>query len=92
MELKCADQQKQAAAMKRDLTSEKKRLADLDVKLKRTYEDNMGGKLPDHIFTMFIADYDKERATLKESIAEMEKTFEKVQDTKAGIDRFADLI
>ena len=92
MELKCADQQKQAATMKRDLASAKKRLTDLDVKLKRTYEDNMSGKLPDHIFTMFIADYDKERATLKESIAELEKALEKVRDTKADIDRFAALI
>lgn len=52
----------------------------------------MSGKLPDHIFTMFIADYDKERATLKESIAELEKALEKVRDTKADIDRFAALI
>lgn len=36
MELKCADQRKQTATMKRDLTSAKKRLADLDVRLKRT--------------------------------------------------------
>ncbi len=92
MELKCADQQKQTATMKRDLASAKKRLADLDVKLKRTYEDNMSGKLPDHIFTMFIADYDTERATLKANIAEMEKALEKVRDTKADIDRFAALI
>ena len=92
MELKCADQQKQTATMKRDLASAKKRLADLDVKLKRTYEDNMSGKLPDHIFTMFIADYDTERATLKAHIAEMEKALEKVRDTKADIDRFAALI
>ena len=92
MELKCADQQKKATTMKRDLASAKKRLADLDVKLKRTYEDNMSGKLPDHIFTMFIADYDTERATLKANIAEMEKALEKVRDTKADIDRFADLI
>lgn len=80
MELKCADQQKQTATMKRDLASAKKRLADLDMKLKRTYEDNMSGKLPDHIFTMFIADYDTERATLKANIAEMEKALEKVRD------------
>ncbi len=49
---------------------------------------DLSGRLPDHIFTMFIADYDTERATLKANIAEMEK----VQDTKADIDRFAALI
>lgn len=92
MELKCADEQKQAAKMKRDLTSSKKRLADLDVKLKRAYEDNMNGKLPDHIFSMFIADYDAERAGLRSSISDMEKALEKVRDAKSDIDRFAALI
>lgn len=92
MELKCADEQKQAAKMKRDLTSAKKRLADLDVKLKRAYEDNMNGKLPDHIFSMFIADYDAERAGLRSSISDMEKALEKVLDAKSDIDRFAALI
>ena len=28
----------------------------------------MSGKLPDHIFKMFIADYDAEKATLKEAV------------------------
>ena len=92
MELKCADEQKQAAKMKRDLTSAKKRLADLDVKLNRAYEDNMNGKLPDHIFSMFIADYDAERAGLRSSISDMEKALEKVRDAKSDIDRFAALI
>lgn len=92
MELKCADEQKQVAKMKRDLTSAKKRLADLDVKLKRAYEDNMNGKLPDHIFSMFIADYDAERAGLRSSISDMEKALEKVRDAKSDIDRFAALI
>lgn len=92
MELKCADKQKRTAKMNRDLASAKKRLAELDVKLKRTYEDNMNGKLPDHIFSMFIADYDTEKAALRASIADMEKALEKVRDTKADIDRFAALI
>lgn len=92
MELKCADEQKQTTKMKRDLASSKKRLADLDVKLKRAYDDNMNGKLPDHIFSMFIADYDAERAGLRSSISDMEKALEKVRDAKSDIDRFAALI
>lgn len=92
MELKCADEQKQTTKMKRDLASSKKRLADLDVKLKRAYDDNMSGKLPDHIFSMFIADYDAERAGLRSSISDMEKALEKVRDAKSDIDRFAALI
>ena len=39
MELKCADEQKQVSKMQGELASAEKRLAELDVKLKRTYED-----------------------------------------------------
>lgn len=92
MELKCADEQRQTVQMKRDLASAKKKLAGLDVKLKRSYEDNISGKLPDHIFSMFIADYGMENAALKTSIADLEKALEKARDTKADIDRFANLI
>lgn len=92
MELKCADEQKQASKMQRELASAEKRLAELDVKLKRAYEDNINGKLPDHIFSMFISDYDAEKATLKATIADLRKSLEKVKDTAADIDRFAKLI
>ncbi len=92
MELKCADEQKRMSKMQRELASAEKRLAELDVKLKRTYEDNISGKLPDHIFSMFIADYDAEKATLKATIANIRKALEKVRDTEADIDRFAELI
>jgi len=92
MELKCADEHKRTEKMKRELVLAKKRLGELDVKLKRTYEDNVSGKLPDHIFSMFIADYDQEKAAVKATIADLEKSLAKVQDTAADIDRFAALI
>lgn len=92
MELKCADEQKRSARMQADLTKAKKRLAELDVKLKRVYEDNLSGKLPDHIFAVFISDYDSEKAALKESVAGLEKSLERVRDTQADIARFRGLI
>ncbi|MDE6454879.1 MAG: recombinase family protein [Dysosmobacter sp.] len=92
MELKCADEQKQASKMRNELAAAEKRLAELDVKLKRTYEDNINGKLPDHIFSMFISDYDAEKEALKATIANIRKSLEKVRDTAADIDRFAKLI
>ena len=92
MKLKCADEQKRESKMQSELASAEKRLAQLDVKLKRTYEDNISGKLPDHIFSMFIEDYDAEKAALKATIADTKRALEKVRDTKADIDRFAQLI
>ena len=92
MEQKCADEQKQASKMQSELVSAEKRLAELDVKLKRTYEDNISGKLPDHIFSMFISDYDAEKAMLKDAIVSIRKSLEKVRDMATDIDRFAKLI
>ena len=92
MELKCADEKKRMSQMQNELASAEKRLAELDVKLKHTYEDNISGKLPDHIFAMFIADYDNEKAALRATIANTRMALEKVRDTEADIDRFAKLI
>jgi len=55
-------------------------------------EDNMSGKLPDHIFRMFITDYDGEKATLKESVRGMERTLEKARNAEADVGRFVSLI
>ncbi len=92
LELKCADEQKRVSKMQKELASAEKRLAELDVKLKRTYEDNLSGKLPDHIFSMFISDYDDEKAALKATITSIKRSLEKVRDAEADIDRFAKLI
>lgn len=92
MEVKCSDEQKRLSKMQTELSRAKKRQSELDVKLKKVYEDNLSGKLPDHIFSMFINDYDREKATLKDTIASLEKSLEKVKDTQSDIDRFANLI
>ena len=52
----------------------------------------MSGKLPDQIFSLFIADYDNEKAALRATIANTRMALEKVRDTEADIDRFAKLI
>ncbi len=54
--------------MKSELTASRKQLAGLDAKLRRAYEDNLSGKLPDHIFTMLIGNYDEEKETLQRTI------------------------
>lgn len=59
-EKKCSDDQKKLSQMKSELTASRNQLAGLDAKLRRAYEDNLSGKLPDHIFTMLIGNYDEE--------------------------------
>ncbi len=52
-------------------------LAEMDVKLKRTYEDNLSGKLPDHIFSMFTTDCELEKAQLQKTVSSLETAPEK---------------
>lgn len=92
MKQRCADEQKQTDKMKHELAEAQKRLAELDVKLRRAYEDNLSGKLPDHIFTMFISNYDEEKAALRNTIAELEKSLARVRNAQTDIERFAELI
>lgn len=67
-------------------------MAELDTKLRRVYEDNLSGKLPDHILTIFISDYDSEKAKLQKAVSGLETALERVRDTQADIGRFRELI
>ena len=83
---------KKLAKTKTELAQTQKQLAELDVKLKKSYEDNMSGKLPDHIFSMFVADYDADKAKLKEAARSMEQTLEKARNAQNDVERFVKLI
>ena len=89
---KCSEDEKLLSQMKAELEVSRKRLAELDTKLRRVYEDNLSGKLPDHIFSMFVADYDKEKADLRENIRTMEKHIDASTAARSDVERFAKLI
>lgn len=92
MERKCSEDEKRLSQMKSELVSSRKQLGALDTKLRRVYEDNLSGKLPDHIFTMFISDYDKEKAGLRETIRDLEKRIDASTAARSDVVRFAEMI
>ena len=91
-EKKCSDDQKKLSQMKSELTASRKQLAGLDAKLRRAYEDNLSGKLPDHIFTMLIGNYDEEKETLQHTIRELEKRIDSSNAAMSDVERFSKLI
>ena len=91
-EKKCSDDQKKLSQMKSELTASRKQLAGLDAKLRRAYEDNLSGKLPDHIFTMLIGNYDEEKETLQRTIRELEKRIDASNAARSDVERFSKLI
>jgi len=67
------------------LTSELEKLSErneeLDHILKRLYEDNISGKIPDDMFSKFLSDYKQEQSDVQ---ARIKDTEQKIKETKAN--------
>lgn len=61
-------EQSGAKKLKAALKHHEKRYAELDILLKKVYEDNALGRLPDKRYEMLSAGYEKEQAELEQSI------------------------
>lgn len=61
-------EQSEAKKLKAALKHQEKRYAELDIFLKKVYEDNALGRLPDKRYEMLSAGYEKEQAELEQSI------------------------
>ena len=70
--------------LKTDLAKKEKRIADLDLLIKKVYEDNAMGKLPDRRYEMLSSDYEKEQQELETSMQEIR---ERLVQFEADTDR-----
>ena len=61
-------EQSEAKKLQAALKHQEKRYAELDILLKKVYEDNALGRLPDKRYEMLSAGYEKEQAELEQSI------------------------
>ena len=61
-------EQSEAKKLKAALKHQEKRYAELDILLKKVYEDNALGRLPDKRYEMLSAGYEKVQAELEQSI------------------------
>ena len=61
-------EQSEAKKLKAALKHQEKRYAELDILLKKAYEDNALGRLPDKRYEMLSAGYEKEQAELEQFI------------------------
>lgn len=59
--------------LKASLAKKEKRSADIDLLIKKVYEDNAMGKLPDRRYEMLSSDYEKEQQELEVSMKEIQK-------------------
>ena len=92
LSIKCTSEEKQIAKAKKDLKQAKNRLEEMDVRIKKVYEDNLSGKIPDELFAVFISDYTNEKQTLTESVHSLEDEINTLQENRTDVSRFIKLI
>ena len=72
--------------------AEQKRHKELDGLVKKLYEGNATGKIPDKHFTRLLNEYDEEQTGLETSIAEWQRQIESWNADKLKTDQFIQLV
>jgi len=77
---------------KGELKKANKRTAELDVIIRKLYEDNATGRIPDELFDRLYAGYATEQAQLKVRTTELAKHIEAENEKNTSVKRFLGLV
>jgi DNA invertase Pin-like site-specific DNA recombinase len=83
--------EKSVKESKAKLTKSKRRVSELDGLIKKLYEDNASGKIPDKHFDRMFADYDAEQTNLEAQIAELQAAIDDYAADSVRADKFIEL-
>ncbi|MDR2088641.1 MAG: recombinase family protein [Clostridiales Family XIII bacterium] len=83
--------EKSVKESKAKLTKSKRRTNELDGLIKKLFEDNASGKIPDKHFERMFADYDAEQTALETQIAELQTAIDAFNEDGVRADKFIDL-
>lgn len=90
-----ASEQRQTASAKeyrQNLERAKRRCGELDELIKKLYEGNATGKIPDRHFTRLLAEYDEEQTGLEASISEWKTALDNRNAERLKADNFIKLV
>ena len=90
--LTSADQKHTQSEDKKELVNIKKRIAELDNYIKRLYEGNASGKIPDRQFEKLMAQYDSEQQELEERVKKIEVGIHEIQQESENGQQFVRLV
>ncbi|MGI6364085.1 MAG: recombinase, partial [Bacillota bacterium] len=68
------------------------RIADIDKIIRKLYEDNVMGKIPEERFYKMSAEYETEQKALEERITKLKHTIDTVNEQSLNTDRFLALV
>ncbi len=85
-----AETKREIDRLQRELDVMRRRDTELSTLFKRTYEDNVLGRINNEQFRMLSDDYNAEQKNLKERIPQTAERIQKLQDSVANVTRFID--
>ena len=77
---------------KKELLEAKRRMMDLDDRIKGLYENFTLGRLPERQFNRLMTEYDTEQSNLEQRISELETATERISTKAVQIDKFVRLV
>ena len=86
------ESKKEFASKQKEFEKAERRISEIDTLFKRTYEDNVSGKLADERFTMLSQDYDEEQKELKIRANELGKEIKEQNEKHIDIGNFLTLV
>ena len=81
-----------AKSHKKRIAKNEKRITELDMLFRKTYEDNATNKLSDERFTQLSGSYEREQADLKEQNAVLQTELDAFNADSVKADRFIELV
>ncbi|MDT3698092.1 MAG: recombinase family protein [Thermincola sp.] len=85
-----AETRREIERLQRELDVMRRRDTELSTLFKRTYEDNVLGRITNEQFRMLSADYNSEQNSLKDRIPQTVDRIEKLQASISNVSRFID--
>jgi len=91
-EASAIQQDKAARAHKKQISKNAKRIEELDLLYRKTYEDNAVGKLPDERFLQLSSGYEAEQQELKQRNADLQTELDSYEADSVKADNFIALV
>ena len=87
------DKQKESIkSLKRKIAQDNKRVNELNMLMKKLYEDNIRGKLSDKRFEFMLSEFENEQDTLEISMENAKAEIEKYESDTVRADKFIELV
>jgi DNA invertase Pin-like site-specific DNA recombinase len=92
LEATTSQQRNTDTEQKTRIANAKKRLDELEILLRKSYEDNALGKLPDALYTKMLSEYTEEQANLEQEIRFLQGETTRMEARKNEAEKFIALV